>query len=162
MKNRHAAYVQNTGEQQPRCITPCRHAHHAPGRDGAFYVDVFEFAEQNASAGDPNHYLSDGKVTLMIMPWRIKNYLGQSILPTGMDHIGFTVEDMQAFKDDVDELIDRNPVMNPPRSARAKRAARLELLEEAVPDRRVLPVRPRLYPDLGAPGALGTRIRSLI
>ena len=85
-----------------------------PDRTAQFYVDVFEFAEQNAKPGDPNHYLSDGKVTLVIMPWRIKNFLGQSILPTGMDHIGFTVEDMQAFKNDVEELIDRNPVMNPP------------------------------------------------
>ena len=100
----------------------------------SFYVDVFEFAEQNAKPGDPNHYLSDGKVTLVIMPWRIKNFLGQSILPTGMDHIGFTVEDMQVFKADVEELIDRNPVMNPPPVGRgAEGAARLELLKKQCP-----------------------------
>ena len=70
-----------------------------------------------------------------------------------MDHIGFTVEDMQAFKDDVEELIDRNPVMNPPPVGRgAEGAARLELLEEAVPDRGALPVGPRLY-DAGGEGA---------
>jgi hypothetical protein len=70
----------------------------------------------------------------MIMPWRIKNYLGQSILPTGMDHIGFTVEDMQAFQNDVEELIDRNPVMNtPPVGRGAEGAARLELLKKQCP-----------------------------
>jgi catechol 2,3-dioxygenase-like lactoylglutathione lyase family enzyme len=134
MKNRHAAYVQNTGEQQPRCITHVAMRTMRPDEMARFYIDVFEFAEQNAGPGDPNHYLSDGKVTLVIMPWRIKNYLGQSILPTGMDHIGFTVEDMQAFKNDVDDLIDRNPVMNPPPVGRgAEGAARLELLKKQCP-----------------------------
>jgi hypothetical protein len=105
-----------------------------PDEMARFYVDVFQFAEQNAAAGDPNRYLSDGKVTLMIMPWRIKNYLGQSILPTGMDHIGFTVEDMQAFKTDVEELIDRNQVMHtPPVGRGVEGEARLELLKKQCP-----------------------------
>ena len=51
-----------------------------------------------------------------------------------MDHIGFTVEDLQALKDDVEELIDRNPVMNPPPVGRgAEGAARLELLKQQCP-----------------------------
>jgi hypothetical protein len=51
-----------------------------------------------------------------------------------MDHVGFTVEDMQAFKADVDELIDRNPVMNtPPVGRGAEGAARLDLLKQQCP-----------------------------
>jgi hypothetical protein len=51
-----------------------------------------------------------------------------------MDHIGFTVEDMQAFKSDVDDLIDRNPVMNPPPVGRGVEGqARLGLLKKQCP-----------------------------
>ncbi len=46
---------------------------------------------QNKQPGDPNHYLSDGHVTLMLLPWDIRNYVQQNILLPGIDHIGFTV-----------------------------------------------------------------------
>ena len=99
-----------------------------------FYTDVLELSEQNAKPGDPNHYLTDGKMTLMIMPWRIKNYTGQSILPTGMDHVGFTVDSVDKLKADVDELVGINPVMNPiPLGQGKEGGARLELLKQQCP-----------------------------
>ena len=99
-----------------------------------FYVDVLQLSEQNAAAGDPNHYLTDGKMTLMIMPWRIKDYVGTSILPTSLDHIGFTVEDVDKLKDDVEELVGINPVLNPIPVGKGKEsAARLELLKRQCP-----------------------------
>jgi catechol 2,3-dioxygenase-like lactoylglutathione lyase family enzyme len=46
MKNRHAAYVQNTGEQQPRCITHVAMRTMRPDEMARFYVDVFQFASR--------------------------------------------------------------------------------------------------------------------
>jgi hypothetical protein len=95
---------------------------------------VLQLSEQNAKPGDPNHYLSDGKMTLMIMPWKIKNYLGTSILPTGMDHLGFTVENVDKLKEDVDELLGVNPVMNPiPVGKGKENGVRLDLLKQQCP-----------------------------
>src|SRR5919106_1763790 len=105
-----------------------------PDEMAKFYVDVFELSPQNRPAGDPNHYLSDGKVTLMIMPWKITNYADQSILTPGMDHVGFTVENMDKFKEDLDEVVGVNPVMSPIPVGKGKESGnRLELLKQQCP-----------------------------
>ena len=57
-----------------------------------FYRDVFELTEMEKPAGDPNHYLSDGKVTLAVMPWKISDFYGSGIERPALDHIGFKVE----------------------------------------------------------------------
>jgi catechol 2,3-dioxygenase-like lactoylglutathione lyase family enzyme len=135
MANRSGVYVENeTAIQAQRHISHVAMRTMRPDEMARFYVDVFGFAEQNAKPGDPNHYLSDGKVTLMIIPWKIKNYVGQSILPTGMDHIGFTVESVDKIKEDLDELIGINPVMNPIPLGKGKEgSARLDLLKMQCP-----------------------------
>jgi len=135
MANRAGVYVDNeSSEQSPRHISHVAVRTMRPDEIARFYVDVLQLAEQNAKPGDPNHYLSDGKVTLMIMPWRIKNYLGTSILPTGMDHLGFTVESVDKLKEDVDELVGINPVLNPIPVGKGKESAqRLELLKQQCP-----------------------------
>ena len=38
------------------------------------------------SAEDKNHYLTDGHMTLVIMPWDITDYDGTGIITQGMDH----------------------------------------------------------------------------
>jgi catechol 2,3-dioxygenase-like lactoylglutathione lyase family enzyme len=135
MANRSGVYVDNENSKQNQ-----RHISHValrtmrPDEIARFYSDVLELSEQNAKPGDPNHYLTDGKVTLMIMPWKIRNFVGQSILPTGMDHFGFTVESVDKLKEDVDELIGINPVMNPIPLGKGKEGgARLELLKQQCP-----------------------------
>ena len=135
MANRAGIYVENE-----KAARHDRHISHVamrtlrPDEMARFYVDVLQFSEQNAKPGDPNHYLSDGKMTLMIIPWRIKNYLGTSILPTGMDHLGFTVENVDKLKEDVDELVGINPVMNPIPVGKGKESgARLDLLKQQCP-----------------------------
>ncbi len=134
MANRSGVYVENDGNQHGRHISHVAMRTMRPDELARFYVEVFEFAEQNAKPGDPNHYLSDGKMTLMIMPWKITNYVGQSILPTGMDHIGFTVESVDKLKADTDELIGINPVMNPIPLGKGKEGgARLDLLKQQCP-----------------------------
>ena len=142
MANRTAIYVENSGKQTERCISHVAIRTMHPDEMARFYADVFELAEQNSQAGDPNHYLTDGKVTLMIMPWRIKNYLGQSILPTGMDHFGFTVEDLDSSRTISTEVVGINPVMNHDSGRVGKeQGARLDLAEAAMPDGRIFPVR---------------------
>lgn len=135
MKNRIGVYVDNEGaEQAPRHISHVAMRTMRPDEMARFYCDVFELQEQNAKAGDPNHYLTDGKMTLVIMPWRIRNFENQSILPTGMDHIGFTVESIEQFKQDVDDTVGVNPVMNPiPVGKGKEQGARLELLKRQCP-----------------------------
>ena len=134
MENRGAIYVENQGEQAERCITHVAMRTMRPDEMARFYTDVFELKEANSKPGDPNHYLTDGKVTLMIMPWRIKNYVGQSILPTGMDHVGFTVESVEKLKADVEEVVGFNPVLNPiPVGKGKEQGARLDLLKQQCP-----------------------------
>jgi hypothetical protein len=49
-----------------RCIDP-----EAMAR---FYTDVFEFKEEEKALEDPNFYLTDGKVTLVLTHWKIEDY----------------------------------------------------------------------------------------
>lgn len=134
MKNRDAIYVENTGEQADRCISHVAIRTMRPDEMARFYADVFELKEQNKGAGDPNHYLSDGKVALMIMPYKIRNYVGQSILPTGMDHVGFTVESIDAVKADLEETVGVNPCMQPiPVGGGPEQSKRLKLAKEQNP-----------------------------
>jgi catechol 2,3-dioxygenase-like lactoylglutathione lyase family enzyme len=132
MANRSGVYVDNeSAARNERHISHVAMRTMRPDEMAHFYADVLQLSEQNAKSGDPNHYLTDGKMTLMIMPWRIKSYTGQSILPTGMDHVGFTVESVDKLKADVDELVGVNPVMNPIPLGKGKEGgARLDLLEQ--------------------------------
>jgi hypothetical protein len=56
-----------------------------------------------------NFHLTDGRVTLVLMPWRITDYEGTGIVRPGPDHIGFEVESLDAFKKRLEELGDNNP-----------------------------------------------------
>lgn len=97
-----------------------------PDLCGEFYRDVFELTEMEKPANDPNHYLSDGKVTLVVMPWKIADFYGSGIERPALDHIGFKVESMAAFKADVEkysplyEVKEDRPEKNPEREVRQK------------------------------------------
>jgi len=67
----------------------------------------------NRKEGDPNYYLSDGHVTLVIMPWDITDYAGTGIITCGMDHIGFRVESVEACKADIARIAGDNPRLAP-------------------------------------------------
>ena len=47
--------------------------------------------------------------TVVIAPYKIEDYLGTEHKRPGFDHLGFEVEDLQAFKDDVDLLAKHDP-----------------------------------------------------
>jgi catechol 2,3-dioxygenase-like lactoylglutathione lyase family enzyme len=113
MKNRTNIYVENDGRANPRHINHVAMRTMRPAEMADFFHDVFELAPANKGAGDRNHYVTDGHVTLVIMPWDITDYEGTGIITPGMDHIGFKVEDMQAFKRDVEQIGADNPRLAP-------------------------------------------------
>jgi len=80
-----------------------------PAALGKFYTEVFELNEEEKALEDPNFYLTDGTVTLVIAPYKIADYLGTEHKRPGFDHLGFEVENLQAFKEDVELLAKHDP-----------------------------------------------------
>ena len=78
-----------------------------------FYADVFELQPVNRKADAPGYHLTDGRMTLTIMPWSIPLFGGMSIKRPGPDHIGFHVENIAAFKQHVAEVAGANPYLAP-------------------------------------------------
>jgi len=125
MENRTNLYV-DEDEQKPRRISHFGLRVLEPDEIGEFYRTVFDLTELEKPGGDPNHYLSDGKVTLAVMPWKIADFLGSGIERPALDHIGFKVESMAAFKADWQKHAetytptDDRPDKNPEREVRQK------------------------------------------
>jgi len=86
-----------------------------------FYADVFELKPLNKKEGDGFH-LSDGRVTLSILPWSIPIFEGMGIKRPGADHIGFKVENMDAFKEHVEKTSGMNTYLMPMRLGGSKEA----------------------------------------
>ena len=103
-----------------------RHAERCAG----FYAEVFGLTLLDRP-GDENYHLSDGRMTLLVMPWKISNYYGQDPARTGLDHIGFTVESMEQVKRDLDFLTGENPhLRSRPLGYGSEGEARLKLLQK--------------------------------
>ena len=84
-----------------------------PAPVARFYRDVFELEELEKDGDDPNTYLSDGRVTLVLSPWRITQYAVTGIERPALDHIGFGVESVEAVKGDIEALAGREPALAP-------------------------------------------------
>lgn len=96
-----------------------------------FYVDVFELKPMEKPADDPNFYLTDGRVTLMVIPWDINSYQGSGIERPALDHLGFKVESLEGFKNDLQRLVGRNPRLSPsPVGAGPEGEVRLNLFKK--------------------------------
>jgi predicted enzyme related to lactoylglutathione lyase len=70
-----------------------------------FYMEVFELKPVNTKAPAGTHHMTDGRVTLTIMPWSIPIFEGMSIKRPGPDHIGFKVESIDGLKKRIDEVV---------------------------------------------------------
>lgn len=132
MTNRTGLYTDKVEERKRRighfglrCVDPDLCAE--------FYRDVFELKELEKPSGDPNHYLSDGKVTLAVMPWKISDFYGSGIERPALDHIGFKVDSMSAFKADLEKYSatyfkpEDRPEKNPEREVRRELLAKFPL-----------------------------------
>jgi predicted enzyme related to lactoylglutathione lyase len=113
MANRRDVYVENDGTLNTRHIDHFAMRTMRPEAMAEFYSRVFEFAPANKQEGDKNFYLSDGHVTLVIMPWDITDYAGTGIVTCGMDHIGFKVENLETCKAEIASLAANNPRLAP-------------------------------------------------
>jgi catechol 2,3-dioxygenase-like lactoylglutathione lyase family enzyme len=136
MSNRTSVYQDQEASKE---VNP-RHIDHValrtmrPDDMAEFYRDVFELAPGNKRQGDRNHYLTDGHMTLVIMPWDITDYEGSGIITAGMDHIGFKVENLATFKEDVDRIAADNPLLAPfPVGTGAEGKAHLEMFRRTCP-----------------------------
>jgi predicted enzyme related to lactoylglutathione lyase len=102
-----------------------------PDRVAKFYQDVFELEARNTPAEGGGHRLTDGRVTLVILPWKISDFNGSGIEQPALDHIGFAVPDLEAFKKRVDKLNRSNPHIAPrPIDFNDEGKARLALLKK--------------------------------
>lgn len=126
MENRSDLYV-DKDEEMPRRVGHFALRVLETEKIAEFYRTVFELTELEKPAGDPNHYLSDGKVTLAIFPWQITDFEGSGIERPALDHIGFKVESLAAFKADLEKLggnygsqREDRPEKNPEREARQR------------------------------------------
>ena len=101
--NRRDVYVEAQREQS-------RHVHHLklqvmdPARLAAFYRDSFDLQEADKALEDPNYYLTDGRMTLIVAPWKMSDFEGAGIDRPGLEHVGFKVEDIQAAKKELGAL----------------------------------------------------------
>jgi predicted enzyme related to lactoylglutathione lyase len=84
-----------------------------PALLAAFYRDVFELQEQDKETDDPNTYLTDGVVTMVIAPWKIADFEGTGIERPALDHLGFQVESLASFRADLENIASRNPGLTP-------------------------------------------------
>jgi catechol 2,3-dioxygenase-like lactoylglutathione lyase family enzyme len=124
-------YAENTGaETRARTISHIalrtRHAE----RCAEFYTTVFGLAPADRPKDD-NFYLTDGRMILMIIPWKIADYYAQDPARTGLDHIGFKVESVDQLKKDMEFLIGENPHMHGrPLGYGSEGEARLKLFQK--------------------------------
>jgi catechol 2,3-dioxygenase-like lactoylglutathione lyase family enzyme len=84
-----------------------------PDQVARFYREVFELETLNRKTEAPGHHLTDGRVTLSILPWTIDLCENMSIKRPGPDHLGFKVENIDALKKDLLRIAARNPAMAP-------------------------------------------------
>ena len=75
----------------------------APGIAG-FYRDMLDLREADKALEDPNFYLTDGRMTLIIAPWKMSDFEGAGIDRPGLEHVGFQVESVAAVKKELAAL----------------------------------------------------------
>jgi len=98
---------------------PARYLNHfqlravKPAELAKFYQEIFGFKLQPHSDDDPAYALTDGRVTMVIAPWDIRDYAETGVVRPAIDHMGFKVESLAAFKSDLDELMESRPELFP-------------------------------------------------
>lgn len=133
MANRTDVYVEQSA-LHPRHVTHFALRTMRPDAMAEFYRAVFELEPRNKRPNDPNHYLTDGHMTMVIMPWRIHDYDTTGIMPPSLDHIGFKTESLAALKGDIEKLKARNPYLAPfPIDYGPEAKAREALFERSCP-----------------------------
>ena len=122
---------------QDRCVEYLALRTPDPAHCAEFYHDVFKLTPLNRQEGDETYSLTDGRVTLKLIPWKITDYDGLDANRPMLDHIGFKVEDANLVHQ---EILDYNGRF-PPSAApcwllddREDDRRRAEMLRKAAPE----------------------------
>ena len=110
MSNRRDVYAEQQREQPRRVHHLKLRVMNAPAT-ASFYRDMLDLREADKALEDPNFYLTDGKMTLIIAPWKMSDFEGAGIDRPGLEHVGFTVESVDAVKRDLAVLRNTNSEM---------------------------------------------------
>jgi predicted enzyme related to lactoylglutathione lyase len=110
MSNRRDVYAEQQREQPRRIHHLKLRVMNAPAI-AAFYRDMLDLQEADKALEDPNFYLTDGKMTLIIAPWKMSDFEGAGIDRPGLEHVGFAVESVEAVKKELTALRETNPDM---------------------------------------------------
>lgn len=112
MANRSGLYTEETADQPRRVDHVVLRVVEAE-RAARFYMDVFDLEEMEKAPSDPDTYLTDGRVTFVISPWRIGDYAGGGIERPALEHIGFKVESVEQVLADLEAMSERSPELAP-------------------------------------------------
>jgi catechol 2,3-dioxygenase-like lactoylglutathione lyase family enzyme len=94
-----------------------------------FYTEIFELEPRNVPSEEGGFHLTDGRVTLSILPWKISAFNGAGIEQPAMDHIGFRVPSLDGFKKNLAEVEKQNLQLRAkPLDFDSEGVARLKLL----------------------------------
>ena len=110
MSNRRDVYVEQQREQPRRVHHLKLRVMNAP-TIAAFYRDMLDLREADKALEDPNFYLTDGKMTLIVAPWKMSAFEGAGIDRPGLEHIGFKVESVEGVQKDLAALRESNSEM---------------------------------------------------
>jgi predicted enzyme related to lactoylglutathione lyase len=110
MSNRRDVYTEQQREQPRRIHHIKLRVMNAP-RIAEFYRDLFDLKEEDKALEDPNFYLTDGQVRLIVAPWKMSDFEGAGIDRPGIEHIGFKVESVEAVKKELAALREADPEM---------------------------------------------------
>jgi predicted enzyme related to lactoylglutathione lyase len=110
MSNRRDVYVEQQREQSRRVHHLKLRVMNAPAI-AAFYRDMLDLREADKALEDPNFYLTDGRMTLVVAPWKMSDFEGAGIDRPGLEHVGFQVESVDALKKHLAKLREANPDM---------------------------------------------------
>ena len=101
------------------------------GRLAEFYHEIFGLEALNSKTEEGGYQLTDGRVTMLILPWKISSFNGAGIEQPGMDHFGFKVPSIAKLKAHMADVVRQNIALTPkPIDFDSEGAARLELLKK--------------------------------
>jgi predicted enzyme related to lactoylglutathione lyase len=127
-ENRAEVYAKGEWKQDNTISHFALRARHA-GKMAEFYSDMFDLEARNVSGEPDSYHLTDGRVTLTILPWTISAFNGAGIEQPAMDHIGFRVPSIAAFRKNLAEVEKQNLQLRPkPIDFDSEGVARLKLL----------------------------------
>ncbi len=94
-----------------------------------FYHDIFGLDALNSRTDEGGFQLTDGRVTMVIQPWKISSFNGAGIEQPGMDHFGFRVPSIEKLKAHINGVAKQNIALTPkPIDFDSEGEARLALL----------------------------------